>query len=277
MILDGNLAARVVDIEIISPSLKRFRFAPEGRCEFPTAAPGAHILITLRGKDRVWKNSYSLVTAPDQRETLCDRRSARAGFARRVALSARCHGERREGRNQPPGKPVSDRVARAQTRPDQRRDRPDPVSLLLAGTAVPLGGVRASSVLLGGGGLRFPRPSRRQRRERQGAWITVAAFAHGDPLESAARDTRLHLRPGRADERRHANGARARLAGERDPPGELWCRERRAALRGLAGAIPENDPGRRDAVPAGGVGRCRDTSAMSLPRRRLRGLSPARR
>ncbi|NEU14734.1 oxidoreductase [Methylobacterium sp. BTF04] len=68
MILDGNLSARVVDIESISPSLKRFRFAPEGRREFPTAAPGAHILITLRGQDRVWKNSYSLVTPPDQRD-----------------------------------------------------------------------------------------------------------------------------------------------------------------------------------------------------------------
>jgi ferredoxin-NADP reductase len=58
----------VADIESISPTLKRFRFAPEGAREFPTAAPGAHILITLRGRDRVWKNSYSLVTQPDQRD-----------------------------------------------------------------------------------------------------------------------------------------------------------------------------------------------------------------
>jgi hypothetical protein len=29
---------------------------------------GAHILITLRGPDRVWKNSYSLITMPDQRD-----------------------------------------------------------------------------------------------------------------------------------------------------------------------------------------------------------------
>lgn len=67
MILDGNLSARVVDVQNISPTLKRFQFAPVGRKEFPTAAPGAHILVTLRGPDRVWKNSYSLVTPPDQR------------------------------------------------------------------------------------------------------------------------------------------------------------------------------------------------------------------
>jgi ferredoxin-NADP reductase len=68
MILEGNLSARVVDVESISPTLKRFSFAPEGQDEFPTAAPGAHILITLRGPDRVWKNSYSLITMPDQRD-----------------------------------------------------------------------------------------------------------------------------------------------------------------------------------------------------------------
>ncbi|WP_345818965.1 PDR/VanB family oxidoreductase [Methylobacterium fujisawaense] len=68
MILEGNLSARVVGVDSISPTLKRFRFAPGKGSEFPTAAPGAHILITLRGRDRVWKNSYSLVTSPDQRD-----------------------------------------------------------------------------------------------------------------------------------------------------------------------------------------------------------------
>lgn len=68
MILEHNLSARVVGIDRLSPTLKRFRFAPEGAREFPSAAPGAHILITLRGRDRVWKNAYSLVTPPDQRE-----------------------------------------------------------------------------------------------------------------------------------------------------------------------------------------------------------------
>lgn len=68
MIVEGNLSARVVGVESISPTLKRFRFAPEGIRHFPTAAPGSHILITLLGPDRVWKNSYSLVTTPEQRD-----------------------------------------------------------------------------------------------------------------------------------------------------------------------------------------------------------------
>lgn len=68
MILQGNLPARVVGVERISPTLKRFRFAPDNGREFPTAAPGAHILITLKDRDRVWKNAYSLVTPPDHRD-----------------------------------------------------------------------------------------------------------------------------------------------------------------------------------------------------------------
>ncbi|GLS46106.1 PDR/VanB family oxidoreductase [Methylobacterium brachythecii] len=68
MIVEGKLSARVVGVDTISPTLKRFRFAPQGGGQFPTAAPGAHILVTLRGPDRVWKNSYSLVTTPEQRD-----------------------------------------------------------------------------------------------------------------------------------------------------------------------------------------------------------------
>lgn len=68
MILDGKLSARVAAIELLNPTLKRFRFVPENGGVFPTAPPGAHILVTLRGVDRVWQNAYSLVTQPDQRD-----------------------------------------------------------------------------------------------------------------------------------------------------------------------------------------------------------------
>lgn len=68
MILDATLTARVAGIDALSPTLKRVRFAPE-RGRFPTAAPGAHILVTLRGPERVWKNAYSLVTPPEERDS----------------------------------------------------------------------------------------------------------------------------------------------------------------------------------------------------------------
>ncbi|MEH3118128.1 MAG: PDR/VanB family oxidoreductase [Methylorubrum populi] len=68
MILDGTLSARVADIETLSPTLKRFRFAREDGGRFPVAPPGAHVQVTLRGPERVWRNAYSLVTPPDQRD-----------------------------------------------------------------------------------------------------------------------------------------------------------------------------------------------------------------
>lgn len=68
MILDAPLTARVAGIDPLSPTLKRVRFVPE-RGRFPTPAPGAHILVTLRGPERIWKNAYSLVTPPEQRDS----------------------------------------------------------------------------------------------------------------------------------------------------------------------------------------------------------------
>ena len=48
-------------------ALKRFRFeAPDGRV-LPTAAPGAHIVLSLHGKDRGWRNAYSVVSGPADR------------------------------------------------------------------------------------------------------------------------------------------------------------------------------------------------------------------
>lgn len=68
MIVEGKLSARVAEIELLNPTLKRFRFVPEGGGTFPTSPPGAHVLVTLRDTDRVWQNAYSLVTPPDQRD-----------------------------------------------------------------------------------------------------------------------------------------------------------------------------------------------------------------
>ncbi len=67
MIVTGNLPARVAGIDRLGPTLKRFRFEPDGPGAFPTGAPGAHVLVTLRGPERVWRNAYSLVTPPEER------------------------------------------------------------------------------------------------------------------------------------------------------------------------------------------------------------------
>jgi ferredoxin-NADP reductase len=58
-----QIALRVVDIEPLAPTLKRFRLeAAEGGL-LPTSAAGSHIVVHLRGADRAWRNAYS-VTSP---------------------------------------------------------------------------------------------------------------------------------------------------------------------------------------------------------------------
>ena len=57
--------SRVVDAEILSPGLKRFVLERDGGAAFPAASPGAHVVVTLHGGERRWKNAYSLVSPPE--------------------------------------------------------------------------------------------------------------------------------------------------------------------------------------------------------------------
>lgn len=58
---------RVTAIEALSPTLRRFTLTPEAGL-FPAAAAGAHVMLTLRGEQRAWRNAYSLVSRPGARE-----------------------------------------------------------------------------------------------------------------------------------------------------------------------------------------------------------------
>ena len=58
---------RVVAIEPLNATLKRFVFEHADGGELPTGAPGAHVLLTLPDPVRKHRNTYSLVTQPEQR------------------------------------------------------------------------------------------------------------------------------------------------------------------------------------------------------------------
>ena len=68
MIIDGTLTARVAAIEPLSGTLKHITFVREDGAPLPTPPPGAHVLVKLKGTERVWRNAYSLVARPDQRD-----------------------------------------------------------------------------------------------------------------------------------------------------------------------------------------------------------------
>lgn len=62
------MMARITNILAISASIKRIAFAAADGAALPTGAAGAHIMLTIPGPARDWKNAYSLVSAPDDHE-----------------------------------------------------------------------------------------------------------------------------------------------------------------------------------------------------------------
>lgn len=61
------IRARVAEIAEVSATLRRFALTPEDGALFPPAGAGAHVVLLLQGRDRVWRNAYSLVTPPGER------------------------------------------------------------------------------------------------------------------------------------------------------------------------------------------------------------------
>jgi len=59
--------ARIANILALSTSIKRIALVAADGAALPTAAAGAHVLLHIPGPRRVWKNAYSLVSAPDER------------------------------------------------------------------------------------------------------------------------------------------------------------------------------------------------------------------
>ncbi len=56
--------SRVAAVEGLSPGLKRFALERADGEPYPAASAGAHVLLTLQGPGRRWRNAYSLVSAP---------------------------------------------------------------------------------------------------------------------------------------------------------------------------------------------------------------------
>lgn len=53
----------LTQIEVLSPSIKKFALAPVSGT-LPVAGAGAHIVLEIQGPARVWKNAYSITSAP---------------------------------------------------------------------------------------------------------------------------------------------------------------------------------------------------------------------
>jgi dimethylamine monooxygenase subunit B len=67
MTSSSSLRLRVVQLETLSKTLKRVTLEAADGGILPTSAPGAHLSLTLPGKERNYRNSYSITTRPDER------------------------------------------------------------------------------------------------------------------------------------------------------------------------------------------------------------------
>jgi len=61
------LAVRVRAIEPLSPTLKHIVLENADGGVLPTSLPGAHLAMILPGRERAYRNSYSIITTPDER------------------------------------------------------------------------------------------------------------------------------------------------------------------------------------------------------------------
>ncbi len=60
-----TIAVRVVAIEQVTPQIKHFTLAPIAG-ELPGFSGGSHVIVVMRGADRVFRNPYSLMSSPNE-------------------------------------------------------------------------------------------------------------------------------------------------------------------------------------------------------------------
>jgi ferredoxin-NADP reductase len=61
-----TIPVRVVAVEQVTPQIKHFTFAPIGGGELPAFSGGSHIIVVMRGAQRVFRNPYSLMSSPNE-------------------------------------------------------------------------------------------------------------------------------------------------------------------------------------------------------------------
>jgi len=64
-----TIPVRVVAVEQVTPQIKHFTFAPTGGGELPAFSGGSHIIVVMRGAQRVFRNPYSLMSSPNELDT----------------------------------------------------------------------------------------------------------------------------------------------------------------------------------------------------------------
>jgi dimethylamine monooxygenase subunit B len=64
-----TMPVRVIAIEQVTPQIKHFTLAPIAGAELPAFSGGSHIIVVMRGAQRVFRNPYSLMSSPHELDT----------------------------------------------------------------------------------------------------------------------------------------------------------------------------------------------------------------
>ncbi|MDD2877491.1 MAG: PDR/VanB family oxidoreductase [Acidiphilium sp.] len=59
---------RIEAISVLSPTIRRFILAADDGAPLPVAGAGAHVMVSLPGETRSWRNAYSVVSGPGMRD-----------------------------------------------------------------------------------------------------------------------------------------------------------------------------------------------------------------
>ena len=83
MTMRNQRLVRVESIERVASQIKRFHFAPIDDAALPCFSAGAHVIVTMRKGDAVYRNPYSLMSSPLDPSALLYKRASGCGIARR--------------------------------------------------------------------------------------------------------------------------------------------------------------------------------------------------
>lgn len=67
MKLPKTLAIRVASVETVTPQIRMFTLVANDNGELPGFSAGSHIVVHMSGKDRIFRNAYSLLGSPNDR------------------------------------------------------------------------------------------------------------------------------------------------------------------------------------------------------------------
>ena len=69
MTVPSQIPYRVREVEKLSPTLKRFYLEAADGGALPPSSAGSHVVLTIEGPHRTWKNAYSISSLPGERES----------------------------------------------------------------------------------------------------------------------------------------------------------------------------------------------------------------